>query len=69
MNEGYSDNVRNFNKRIGKTPGGEDEIDTMEENIYSKKEEVAALLSMDERIIEEIEGADGIKLIIGHCGV
>lgn len=69
MNEGYSDNVRNFNKRIGKIPGGEDEIDTMEENIYSKKEEIAALLSIDERIIEEIEGADGIKLIIGHCGV
>lgn len=44
-----------------------DEIEQMEDRIYSKKGEIDKLFQMDDRIIEEIGCSDGITLVIGHC--
>ncbi|KAL4456255.1 hypothetical protein ABPG74_014216 [Tetrahymena malaccensis] len=82
--ENFNENYENYNKDIKQLhdkyvqdikkfqKGNKvqiEDLDQFEENIYSKKGEVDRIMQLDERIIEEIEGSDGITLIIGHCGV
>ncbi|EAR96333.1 hypothetical protein TTHERM_00189020 (macronuclear) [Tetrahymena thermophila SB210] len=66
LHEKYVQDVKKFQKG-NKVPI--EDLDQFEENIYSKKAEIDKIMQLDERVIEEIEGNDGITLIIGHCGV
>ncbi|KAL4504382.1 hypothetical protein ABPG72_009828 [Tetrahymena utriculariae] len=66
LHDKYVQDVKKFQK--GNKVQIED-LDQFEENIYSKKAEIDKIMQLDERIIEEIEGNDGIILIIAHCGV
>lgn len=68
LQDKYVGDVKNFHRNCNAAIPL-DEIDQIEERIYTKPGEIERIMQTDERILEEIGGTDGITLIIGHCGV